>query len=79
VLSDPETALLVRERTTLPVLVAADFAALRKLYEKLDAKVVLYCNNSPSNFDCAYTLWGFGTSSSVYGRDPLPSNTKSVL
>ena len=50
-LRDPETALLVRERTTLPVLVAADFAALRKLYEKLDAKVVLYCNNSPSNFD----------------------------
>jgi len=51
VLRDPETALLVRERTTLPVLVAVDFAALRKLYEKLDAKVVLYCNNSPSNFD----------------------------
>jgi len=51
VLRDPETAIAVRERTTLPVLLAADFAELRAFYDDLDAKVALYCNNSPSNFD----------------------------
>ena len=50
-LRDPETAIAVRERTTLPVLLAADFAELRAFYDDLDAKVALYCNNSPSNFD----------------------------
>ncbi len=51
VLRDPDTATIVREQTTLPVLVAADFAELRDLYAELDAKVALYCNNSTRNFD----------------------------
>lgn len=51
VLRDPDTAIAVRERTTLPVLFAADFAGLRGVYDELDAQVALYCNNSPSNFD----------------------------
>ena len=51
VLRDPDTASVVRERTTLQVLVAADFAVLREVYDELDAKVALYCNNSPRNFD----------------------------
>ncbi|MDX6374701.1 MAG: hypothetical protein QOD98_3689 [Nocardioidaceae bacterium] len=51
VLQDPETATIVRARTTLPVLFAADFGELRDLYAELDAKVALYCNNSTSNFD----------------------------
>ena len=50
VLRDPDTATIVREQTTLPVLLAADFPALRGLYAELDAKVALYCNNSPRNF-----------------------------
>src|SRR5215475_1674091 len=36
-------------------------------------------NHSPSSFDAAYVLRGFGASLSVYGLDALPSNTKSVL
>ena len=51
VLRDARSALIVSEQTTLPVLLAADFAALRELYDELDAKVALYCNNSTSNFD----------------------------
>ena len=51
VLQDPDTATIVREQTTLPVLLAADFAELRDLYAELDAKVALYCNNSTRNFD----------------------------
>jgi hypothetical protein len=51
VLRDPDTARVVRERTALPVLLAADFADLRGSYDELDAKVALYCNNSPRNFD----------------------------
>ena len=35
-------------------------------------------NHSPISFDAAYTLRGFGESSSTYGRSPVPSNTKSV-
>ena len=50
-LRDRDTAIAVRERTTLPVLLAADFAELRGFYDELDAKVAVYCNNSPSNFD----------------------------
>ncbi len=50
-LRDEHSALLVSEETSLPVLLAADFAALRELYDELDAKVALYCNNSTSNFD----------------------------
>jgi hypothetical protein len=33
------------------VLVAEEFARLRAQYAELDAQVVLYCNNSPTNFD----------------------------
>ena len=51
VLQDPDTATIVREQTTLPVLLAAEFAELRDLYAELDAKVALYCNNSTRNFD----------------------------
>ena len=50
VLRDADTAAVVREQTTLPVLVAVEFAALRSLYAELDAKVALYCNNSLLNF-----------------------------
>ena len=50
VLRDSDTATLVREQTTLPVLVATEFPALRSLYAELDAKVALYCNNSLRNF-----------------------------
>ncbi len=50
VLRDADTATIVREQTTLPVLVATEFAALRTLYAELDAKVALYCNNSLLNF-----------------------------
>jgi hypothetical protein len=50
VLRDEATAAAVRERTSLPVLVAEGFAQLRAVYAGLDAKVVLYCNNSMLNF-----------------------------
>ena len=50
VLRDPQTAAHVRRRTRLPVLVATEFAALRELYAAVDARVALYCNNSPQNF-----------------------------
>jgi hypothetical protein len=49
VLRDPASAEVVRERTRLPVLVAPEFTALTELYAALDAKVVLYCNNSILN------------------------------
>ncbi len=51
VLRDPDTAAVVGARTSLPVLLAEDFADLRALYDSLDAKGALYCNNSPRNFD----------------------------
>jgi hypothetical protein len=50
VLRDPRTSEVVRERTRLPVLVAEEFAELREVFAELDAKVVLYCNNSLLNF-----------------------------
>jgi hypothetical protein len=50
VLRQEDTAAEVRDRTTLPVLVAEEFAELRELYAALDAKVTLYCNNSLRNF-----------------------------
>ncbi len=50
VLRHEDTAELVRERTSLPVLVAEEFPELRALFAELDAKVVLYCNNSMRNF-----------------------------
>ncbi|MCW2816737.1 MAG: CDP-Glycerol:Poly(glycerophosphate) glycerophosphotransferase [Nocardioides sp.] len=50
VLRDPESADGVGARTHLPVLLAPSFSELTELYDALDAKVVLYCNNSPANF-----------------------------
>jgi hypothetical protein len=46
----PDTAELVRQRTALPVMCAPEFNELHELYDALDAKVVLYCNNSMVNF-----------------------------
>lgn len=48
---DPATRAIVTERTSLPVLCAPGFADLAELYDDLDAKVVLYCNNSMLNFN----------------------------
>ncbi|MCF6377473.1 CDP-glycerol glycerophosphotransferase family protein [Nocardioides KLBMP 9356] len=50
VLRDPGSAALISSRTTLPVLTAPTFPELTELYAELDAKVVLYCNNSMENF-----------------------------
>ncbi len=50
VLRQEDTGAVVRALTDLPVLVAEDFGELRELYAELDAKVVLYCNNSMRNF-----------------------------
>jgi hypothetical protein len=50
VLRSEETAEVVRGTTALPVLVAEEFPELRVLFAELDAKVVLYCNNSMRNF-----------------------------
>ncbi|MCW2736798.1 CDP-glycerol glycerophosphotransferase family protein [Nocardioides sp.] len=51
VLRDPASAAVVQSRTDLPVLTAETLADLAELYAELDPKVVLYCNNSPQNFD----------------------------
>ncbi|HWI42396.1 MAG TPA: CDP-glycerol glycerophosphotransferase family protein [Nocardioides sp.] len=48
---DPATADVVSGRTSLPVLCAPGFADLTELYDELDAKVVVYCNNSMLNFN----------------------------
>ncbi|MEO5852270.1 MAG: CDP-glycerol glycerophosphotransferase family protein [Nocardioides sp.] len=50
VVRDPESAEVLRARTALPVLSAPSFPELTALYAELDAKVVLYCNNSMLNF-----------------------------
>ncbi|WP_137292924.1 CDP-glycerol glycerophosphotransferase family protein [Nocardioides dongxiaopingii] len=50
VLRDPDSADVIAPRTSLPVLCAPSFPELTALYEELDAKVVLYCNNSILNF-----------------------------
>ena len=50
VVRDPSVAEVLRERTSLEVLLAPGFPELRALYARLDAKVVLYCNNSMLNF-----------------------------
>lgn len=50
VVRDADVMALLRERTSLPIHLAATFAELTELYAELDAKVVLYCNNSPLNF-----------------------------
>ena len=50
VVRDPDSAAVLERRTSLPVLTAPTLTDLTELYEKLDAKVVLYCNNSILNF-----------------------------
>lgn len=51
VLRDPDSADLVAARTDLQVFTAPTFPELTELYAELDAKVVLYCNNSVLNFE----------------------------
>ena len=51
VLRDPASAEVIRARTSLPVLTAPTVPELTELYARLDAKVVLYCNNSVLNFE----------------------------
>jgi hypothetical protein len=51
VLRDPDSAAIVESRTDLRVLTAPSFPELTALYAELDAKVVLYCNNSVLNFE----------------------------
>lgn len=50
VVRDPDSATVLRARTALPVFEAPSFPELTDLYAGLDAKVVLYCNNSMLNF-----------------------------
>lgn len=50
VLRDPDVAALLEDRTDLPVVTAASYPELMAAYAELDAKVVLYVNNSPTNF-----------------------------
>ena len=51
VLRDPDSAALIGSRTELRVFTAETFPELTGLYAELDAKVVLYCNNSVLNFE----------------------------
>ena len=51
VLRDEDSAAVVRPLTRLRVVVAEQFAHLREQYAELDPKMVLYCNNSPANFE----------------------------
>jgi hypothetical protein len=51
VLRDPESAVVIESLTDLPLLTAPTFHELTSLYAGLDAKVVLYCNNSVRNFE----------------------------
>ena len=50
VVRDPESASVLGARTRLPLFTAPSFPELTALYERLDPKVVLYCNNSVLNF-----------------------------
>ena len=50
VVRDPASGTVLRARTTLPVLDAVTLTDLTELYDELDPKVVLYCNNSMLNF-----------------------------
>ncbi len=50
VVRDPASAVLLETRTRLPIFSAPAFPELTALYGELDAKVVLYCNNSMLNF-----------------------------
>jgi CDP-glycerol:poly(glycerophosphate) glycerophosphotransferase len=45
-----ETEAVLRARTDLPIVLAPSFRELTDLYAATDAKVVLYCNNSMTNF-----------------------------
>lgn len=47
---DPDTAAIAAQRTALPVFDAPEFPELVELYERLDPKVALYCNNGMRNF-----------------------------
>lgn len=51
VLRDPASAPVIESRTDLPVFTAATLPELTELYAALDARVVLYCNNSVQNFE----------------------------
>jgi hypothetical protein len=51
VLRDPASRAVVQARTDLPVYLALSLSELTELYGALDAKVVLYCNNSMRNFN----------------------------
>jgi len=48
---DPQTHAVLEGRTTLPLHLAPGFADLAAAYDELEAKVVLYCNNSMLNFN----------------------------
>jgi hypothetical protein len=50
VVRDPDVATMLAERTSLSIFLIPTFSELTELYAVLDAKVVLYCNNSPLNF-----------------------------
>jgi hypothetical protein len=50
VVRDVDVAALLQERTALPVFTVPSFPELTALYDALDAKVALYCNNSIFNF-----------------------------
>jgi hypothetical protein len=50
VLRDPDVQPLLDGRTPLPVVTAETYPELMAAYADLDAKVVLYVNNSPTNF-----------------------------
>ncbi len=51
VLRDAASAPVIESRTHLPVCTAETLAELADVYAALDPRVVLYCNNSPQNFD----------------------------
>ena len=51
VLRDPASAPVIGSRTKLPVFTAETLPELTELYAALDARVVLYCNNSAQNFE----------------------------
>lgn len=50
VVRDPESAIVLSALTAMPVFTAPSFPELTALYEDLDPRVVLYCNNSVLNF-----------------------------
>ncbi len=50
VVREAECATVLAARTSLPIHTAESFADLTRLYDELDAKTVLYCNNSMLNF-----------------------------